>query len=272
VVSLGRQLDASPGAGSPPPSVNARGRSSSLAKAAAATGGAALLVWKFKFIAVAIASKLKLLATGLANGGTIVTMLLSVGVYWTAWGWKFALGLVLSIYVHEMGHVAMLRRYGIKATAPMFIPGLGALIRLRQHPADAREDARIGLAGPVWGLAAAAIAWGVSIGTGWQSWAAIAKFGAWINLFNLLPLGSLDGGRGFRALSTRQRWLAVLAIGGTWYVSHEGLLALLIVVAMLYAAAARNENPQGDVTALLTYVALLVLLTALSSIYVAVGV
>src|SRR5437870_5020636 len=93
-------------------------------------------------------------------------MLLSAGLYWTIWGWKFAFGLVLSIYIHEMGHVQALQRYGIKATAPMFIPGFGAVIRLKQHPADAREDARVGLAGPLRGLRAALAAYAVYRATG----------------------------------------------------------------------------------------------------------
>ena len=77
------------------------------------------------------------------------------GVYWSIYGWPLALGLVLSIYVHEMGHVAMLRRLGIAASAPMFIPGVGALVMLKQHVTDPLIDAKIGLAGPVWGLGAA---------------------------------------------------------------------------------------------------------------------
>src|SRR5439155_143942 len=81
---------------------------------------------------------------GLTKASTLFTMLLSAGVYWAAWGWKFALGVVLSIYVHEMGHVQALQRYGIKATAPMFIPGVGAVVRLKQYPASPR-DARVGL-------------------------------------------------------------------------------------------------------------------------------
>lgn len=272
VVTLSRAVDASgsspDGVATSPNGVPPRRPASPLLHAAAAAGGLALLLWKFKFIAVAVLSKLKLLIGGFSSGGTVLTMLLSLGVYWTAWGWKFALGLVLSIYVHEMGHIAALRRYGIRATAPMFIPGLGALIRLRQHPVDAREDARIGLAGPVWGLGAATVAYGVALATGWPSWAAIAKVGAWINLFNLLPLGPLDGGRGFRALSRNQRWLAVLAILVTWYFSHEGLLALIAIVAVLYAVGGADNAP-GDRTALLTYIVLVVLLTALSLIPVA---
>jgi len=74
-------------------------------------------------LVLAALGKGKLLLLGLTKSTTLFTMLLSMGVYWTAWGWRFALGLVLSIYVHEMGHVAALQRYGIKATAPMFIPG-----------------------------------------------------------------------------------------------------------------------------------------------------
>ena len=104
VLALSREVDAStPLRGgddaSNTSSADARRHTSSLFKAAAAAGGVALLLWKFKFIAVAVLSKLKLLLSGLSSGGTVVTMLLSLGVYWTAWGWKFALGLVLSIYV-----------------------------------------------------------------------------------------------------------------------------------------------------------------------------
>ncbi|MBV8200299.1 MAG: site-2 protease family protein, partial [Acidobacteria bacterium] len=146
-------------------------------------------------------AKGKLLLLGLSKAGTLLSMLLAVGVYWTAFGWPFAVLLVLSIYVHEMGHVAALRRLGLPASAPVFIPGLGALIRLRQHPANPRDDARIGLAGPIWGLGAALVAW-VGFLLGWgQVWGAVARFGAWINLFNLLPFWQLDGGRAFHALS-----------------------------------------------------------------------
>ncbi len=84
-------------------------------KAAAGLGAIGLTLWK-----------LKALLLGLTKGSTLLSMLLSLGVYWTIWGWKFALGLVLSIYVHEMGHVIALRRYGFKASALTFIPGLGA--------------------------------------------------------------------------------------------------------------------------------------------------
>src|SRR5262249_18996551 len=99
--------------------------------------------------------KLKTLLLGLTKASTLLTMFMSLGVYWAAWGWKFALGIVLSIYVHEMGHVIALRRLGFKASAPMFIPGIGAVVRLQQQVVNPREDAEIGLAGPIYGLGAA---------------------------------------------------------------------------------------------------------------------
>ncbi len=214
-----------------------------------------------------LATKAKLLLLGLTKASTLFSMLLSVGVYWTVFGWSFAVLLVLSIYVHEMGHVAALRRFGIQATAPMFIPGLGALIRLRQHPANPREDARIGLAGPLWGCGAAAAAYlGFVLGWG-PLWAAVARFGAWVNLFNLLPVWQLDGGRAFRALSRQQRLLAVAALAALWALSREGLLLLLLIAAA--AQAFRRDAPeQPDRVALAEYVLLAAVLTLLCLVQV----
>lgn len=190
-------------------------------------GAAGLLIWKLKFLFVGVLSKAKLLIAGLTKSSTLFTMLASFAVYWTAWGWKFALGLVGSIYVHEMGHVAALRRLGIKATAPMFIPGIGAFVRMQEMPAGPREDARVGLAGPWWGLGAAIASFGVHAATGMKFWLAIAHTGAWINLFNLLPVWQLDGGRGANALSRLQRGLLLMMTLGLWTFTREGLLILL---------------------------------------------
>src|SRR5205807_8136402 len=178
---------------------------------------------------VLILTKSKFLLLGLTKASTFLSMLLSAGVYFTMWGWQFAVGLVVSIYIHEMGHVQALNRYGIKATPPMFIPGFGALIRLRQYPTDAREDARVGLAGPIWGLGAALAALGVYLVTRAPIWAAIAHLGAFINLFNLVPVWQLDGARGFHALSRHQRWIAAAVIAAMWAATGEGLLVLLLL-------------------------------------------
>lgn len=221
----------------------------------------ALLAWKLKGLLVLLATKGKLLLLGLTKAGTVSSMVLSLGVYWTAFGWKLAAGLIASIYVHEMGHVAALQRFGIRASFPMFIPGLGAVVRLQQSPANGREDARVGLAGPLWGLGAAIACWLIHLATGAAVWAAIARLGAWINLFNLLPVWQLDGGRGFRALSRNQRLLAAAALGGAWAVTREGLLVLLLLAAG-YQAFAGTLPKEGDRVALAQYVFLVAALSA----------
>jgi len=210
-------------------------------------------------------AKVKWLMLGLSKAGTLWTMLLSFGVYWTAWGWQFALGLVLSIYVHEMGHVAALHRYGIPATAPMFIPGFGALVRLKQNPATPDEDATVGLAGPLWGLGAACATYALFLLTGNPFFAALTDVGAFINLFNLMPLGPLDGGRGFRALARPQRWLVFLVLLAAWLVTSHGLLIVLGLFALLRALApGAPEKPNHG--AMLKYVFLVVALLVLAAL------
>src|SRR5256885_1593460 len=137
VLELSRALDREP---------QAPRQTSRVGRNAAGLGALGALLVKFKFAVIFLLTKAKLLLLGLTKASTFFSMLLSAGVYWSIWGWKFAVGVVLSIYVHEMGHVQALQRYRIKAAAPMFIPGVGAVVRLKQYPADRREDARVGLA------------------------------------------------------------------------------------------------------------------------------
>ena len=159
--------------------------------------------------------KLKLLTT---SG----SMLVSVGAYALIWGWKFAVGFVLLLFIHELGHVIQLRREGIKASAPMFIPFLGALVAMKELPKDAAAEARVGLAGPVLGSIGALIPLGLYALTGSEFWAALAFTGFLLNLFNLLPVLPLDGGRAMAALSP---WM--------WIVGF----------ALLVAAAIAFPNP-----------------------------
>ena len=223
----------------------------------AALGPIGLLLWKFKFIVVAILSKGKLLLLGLTKMSTLASMFATVGVYWAMWGLWFAVGLVVSIYVHEMGHVHALRRYGIPASAPMFIPGVGAFVRLKQAPVSHREDARIGMAGPVWGLGAAIAAALVGLSGGGPMWLAIAHTGAWINMFNLMPIWQLDGGRAFASLTRSHRWLAAAALAAAWGLTLDGLVLLVLLVAVwrAWAADPEVESDRGAL-ALFTVVAL----------------
>lgn len=230
------------------------------ARGATGIGALAFLAWKFKFVLAFALTKGKFLLLGLTKASTLFSMLLATSVYWATWGWSFAVGVVLCIYVHEMGHVAALRRFGIAASAPMFIPGLGAFVRLQQAPLSPREDARIGLAGPLWGLAAVVACYAAYVITGHELLAAVARFSAWINLFNLLPVWQLDGARAFASLTRPQRALAAVALLAAFAVSREGLLLLLAVVAGVRAAwgeAAREPDRAG----LVAYVALVAALT-----------
>ncbi|MBU8898435.1 site-2 protease family protein [Corallococcus sp. H22C18031201] len=257
VEALSRQVDVA-GAGSSADSKSAR---AGMPKALAGLGAFGVALWKFKFALLFLLGKGKLLLLGLTQASTLFSMLLAMGVYWTAWGWVFAVGLVASIYVHEMGHVAALRRFGMQSSAPMFIPGLGALVRLKQAPVDAREDARVGLAGPIWGGAAAVLTFVAALATGWKSLGAIAHAAAWLNVFNLLPLWQLDGGRGFRALSRKERWWAVAAVGGAWFLTHESLFVLLLAGAT-FRALLTPAPEEGDTRTLVEYVGLVLVLGA----------
>ncbi len=210
-------------------------------------------------------SKIKLLLLGLAKLHTLLSMLLAFGVYWTFWGWKFALGFVLSIYIHEMGHVAALNRYGIKATAPVFIPGVGAFIRLQQKLTNPREDARVGLAGPIWGLGAALTAYALFRATGIMVFAAIAQIGAWINLFNLMPVWQLDGGRGFQSLSTWQRWVMLAVMGLMLYDTGEKLLMILMALAV-FQAFRKDAPAEPDHIGLIEFAFLVVILSIMTTI------
>jgi Zn-dependent protease len=148
---------------------------------------------------------------------TSASMLVSIGAYTLIWGWQFAVGFVLLLLVHEMGHVIQLRREGIEASAPMFIPFLGAVIASKSMGDDAAAEARVGLAGPVLGSLASLVPLAIWLATGNDFWQALAYVGFLINLFNLLPVLPLDGGRAMAALSP---WV--------WLAGFIGLIALTV--------------------------------------------
>jgi Zn-dependent protease len=179
------------------------------------TGGgiAALVILVVKFAAklkvvLLLLPKLKILTT---SG----SMLVSVGAYSLIWGWKFALGFVVLLFVHEMGHVIQLRREGIEASAPVFIPFFGAAVWSKSLGDNALAEARVGLAGPILGSLGAAACIPIANATGNDFWKALAFTGFFLNLFNLLPVVPLDGGRAMAAMAP---WM--------WF---AGLLAMLVL-------------------------------------------
>lgn len=166
--------------------------------------------------------KLKLLTTS-------ASMLVSIGAYALIWGWQFGVGFVALLFVHEMGHVVQLRREGIKASAPMFIPFLGAVVAMKELPKDAAAEARVGLAGPVLGSLGALVPLGIYALTGNELFQALAFVGFFLNLFNLLPVLPLDGGRAMAALSPAL-WLVGFALLIALAVLYPNPILLLVLV------------------------------------------
>lgn len=205
-------------------------------------------------VVLLLLGKIKFLLLGLTKASTFFSMFAFFGVYWSLYGWPLALGLAVSIYIHEMGHVAMLRQLGIEASAPMFIPGIGALVLLKQHVADPLTDAKIGLAGPVWGLGAGLVALAVYAASGVPVWLAIAQLTGYLNLFHLIPVWQLDGSRGFHVLGRWERWAVAGAIGVALLVTGQKLLIIVGGVAV-WRAVQREVGP-GDRRVLATFVVL----------------
>jgi Zn-dependent protease len=183
--------------------------------------GLVLLATKLKAVLLVL-PKLKLLTT---SG----TMLVSIAAYALLWGFPFAVGFVLLLFLHEIGHVIQLRREGVKASAPMFIPFLGAVITAKSMGADAAAEARVGLAGPVLGSIAALVPLGIWLATGDEFWRALAYVGFLINLFNLLPVLPLDGGRAMAALSPWVWWVGYAALIGLTFAFPNPVMFLVLL-------------------------------------------
>lgn len=211
----------------------------------AATSVLAFLLLKLKSVVLLLLTGWKPLLMGLTKLTTIWSMLLSLGVYWGMYGWRFALGLVLCIYVHEMGHVVALKRLGIAAGPPMFIPGFGAVVRLKEYPADVDEDALVGLAGPRWGLGVSVLVFLLARLTHSAALDAIAHTSAWINLFNLIPVPPLDGGRGFRALGNQQRLICAAVLGVVYVLTAQAFVGIIAVFAVVRGFEKRPNATQN---------------------------
>jgi len=150
---------------------------------------------------------------------TAGTALVSVAAYSLFWGWMFAVGFVVLLFVHEMGHVVALRREGLKASAPMFVPFLGAVIAAKSLGENALAEARVGLAGPIFGTLASAACLAIGEATNSNMFRALAYVGFFLNLFNLLPVVPLDGGRAMAAMAP---WM--------WFLGFGALVAMVFIV------------------------------------------
>src|SRR5713226_5241885 len=196
---------------------------------------------KLKFF---ILPALKFLPILLKSGGT---MLLMLWIYTAMWGWKFGLGFVLLLFVHEAGHLIVAKKFGLKVGAPVFIPFMGAFIALKEAPRNAWVEACVGIGGPMLGTLGALAC--NSLGEIFDApvFIALAWFGYFLNLFNLTLVGMLDGGRIVTAMS-RWLWLpgfAVLIWFGWKYPNFIIWLIVLLSLPRIYSLfRKRTEEEQ----------------------------
>ncbi len=170
--------------------------------------------------------KLKVVTTG-------ASMLVSIAAYAWIWGLPFAIGFVLLIFVHELGHVLELRRQGVPASAPLFIPFLGAVIGMKELPDDAWKEARVALAGPILGSVGAAACWVAAEATGSELLMGLAFVGFFLNLFNLVPIVPLDGGRAVGALHPVFWFVGLLMMVALLALRPNPILILIVVLGGL---------------------------------------
>lgn len=224
-------------------------RSGWKAAGGAAVGTAAVLL-KFKSIIFIVLAKLKFIVIPLKylKFGKVFTtmgsMIATVAIDAVRWGWAFAAGFVLLLFVHEMGHMLAIRAKGMKAGAPVFIPFVGAFIALKEMPHDAKSEAEIGIAGPVLGTLGAVGCLLLGVYAGQELFVRLAYIGFLINLFNLLPVLPLDGGRVMSAISPKA-WLAGLVMSVALFIwSHNPLFIILVLLSVGRMWHGIKANPE----------------------------
>ena len=161
---------------------------------------------------------------------TTGTALISVAAYSLFFGWEFAAGFVLLLFVHEMGHVFQLRREGVPASAPMFIPGLGAVVMMKSLPDDALAEARVGLAGPILGTLGAAICLVLAEALNSDLLRALAYVAFFLNLINLIPVTPFDGGRAMAAMAPAMWFLGLGTLVALFFITGNYFLLIFLLL------------------------------------------
>lgn len=168
----------------------------------------------------------------LTKASTLISMFVAVWAYALLWGLPFAVGFVLLIFVHEMGHAVVMQRLGIRAGAPVFIPFVGAVIAMKSLPRNAYVEALVGIGGPALGGLGALACLVVAAMLDSPLWYALASTGFLINLFNMIPISPLDGGRIVGVIS-RWLWAAGYAIGiAVFLVTYSPILFLILLLGL----------------------------------------
>lgn len=176
---------------------------------------------------------------------TVASMLISIAVYSSRMGWALAWGFIILLLIHECGHLLAARWYGARMSVPIFIPYIGAIIDMKQPMRNAWEEAVFGISGPVLGSLGAFACLGIHQLTGSFYFAELALFGFFLNLFNLIPLGFLDGGHVAVALS---RWLWVpgylMMAAFAWFIHSPAAILVLVVMLPMVHSLFRRKSPK----------------------------
>jgi Zn-dependent protease len=175
---------------------------------------------------------------------TAGSMVVSVAAYAKQMGWAFAVGFIVVLVLHEVGHAVMIRAKGLRAGAMVFIPFIGGAVTLKRQPRSAYTDAQIALAGPIAGAAASFVSLSIYRLTGDALYLKIAHVGFLLNLFNLIPIGPLDGGR-ISAAITKWMWVlgGLILMGMTLYWPNPLLIILVIFsVFQIYRAIGEERR------------------------------
>lgn len=165
-------------------------------------------------------------------GAIAISMLVSLVVYAAAFGFKFALGFVLLLLFHELGHLIASRAVGVKTQGPIFVPFIGAALALKDVPVNARVEANIAIGGPAVGTLSALVCLTYYLWTDSMLTLVLAYTACLLNLFNLIPCDPLDGGKIAGAISPHMWWVGTLAIGVLFIYTHNLFILLIFFVSL----------------------------------------
>ncbi|HZD92637.1 MAG TPA: site-2 protease family protein, partial [Candidatus Sulfotelmatobacter sp.] len=198
-------------------------------------GPALLALWKFK---------------------SLFSFVAFFGFYWQAWGAKFGIGFALLVLIHEMGHFIDIKRRGLPADMPVFLPGLGAYVRWNALGVSLEARAAISLAGPLAGWLAAAVCAGLWFQTGYGLWSALARTSAWFNALNLIPLWIFDGSTAMLPLSKVGRAVVLLVSAALGYVVGEWVFGL-VAIGTGVRLFTHDTPPEGSTSTASYFIAVL---------------
>jgi Zn-dependent protease len=173
------------------------------------------------------------------------TMLISLAIYATIWGWRYAAGFIGLMFVHELGHYIAARQRGLAVGVPTFIPFVGAWIALKDKPLDVKTEAYVAMAGPLVGTVGAAVVYLWARSSDNPLLLAIAYAGLFLNLFNLLPVSPLDGGRITAIISPRIWLIGAPLLLATMLYRPSPVLILVAIIALPHFVKAWRYDPKA---------------------------